>query len=273
MPVEANEVATLMGLDLSKYDDQAALKSDIEKNWTKRSDAHLDEEISGRVFGKANNVLRSAIGNAVKDLGIEVDGEFAKLAPVDQIKILKEGTTTMLAALKAAKGDGSSTAEVAELQRKYDEAKKKGEEVKASADAVQAEFDKYKTGVTEAEATRKIGGMFSAAKKDIPFRTLSAIEKEGFDTLVSKELRLKFDDEGKEYVTDAEGQRIKHAGKANSFLTLAEAMKALADREKLTEAIPAPQQVRKTISTLSQGEHPAAPKVGTQRTVRQVAAR
>ena len=95
----------------------------------------------------------------------------------------------------------------------------------------------------------------------------------GFDAMVRKELAINFDDEGKEYVTDADGNRIKDPSKANAFLSYDQAVLAIAEREKLSEPEPAPQPVRRTVSTLSPNEPKPATNQEPVRQVRKLAAR
>ena len=266
MPVEAAEAIALMGYDVSKFDDIESLKAQIETDWVKTSDAHLNKDVAGRIFAKQNNTLRSTLSRVGKDLGIE-GVDFDTLDPIDGIKALNESVAAAKAEWERAKGDGSSNAEVAEAKRQYEEAKKANAALKSSLDATTNEYNEFKTTIAKKEEQAKLEGIRGRAMNDIPFGTsVTNLAKVGFDALVRKELSINFDDEGKEYVTDAEGNRIKHPSKANAYLSYDEAVRAIADREKLTEDEPAPQPVRKTISTLGGNEQ----KPATQEPVRTV---
>ena len=273
MPIEATDAIALMGYDLTKFEDINAFKAQVESDWVKTSDAHMNKDIAGRIFAKQNNTLRSALAKVGNDFGI--DGvDFNALDPIEGIKVLSESVAATKAEWEKAKGDGSTSAEVAELKRQYDEAKKAGAAIKASLDATTNEFTEYKSAIAKKEETAKLEGIRSRGMKSIPFAsTVSDLAKVGFDAMLRKELVINYDDEGKEYVTDADGSRIKDPAKANAFLTYEQAARAIADREKLTEETPAPQPVRREISTL-QPTNSTQPKTNEPvRTVRKLATR
>ena len=272
MAIEATDAIALMGYDLTKFEDIDAFKAQVESDWVKTSDAHLNKDIAGRIFAKQNNTLRSTLAKAGRELGIE-GIDFDTLDPIEGIKALNESVARTRAEWEKAKGDGSTNAEVIEAKRQYDEAKKANVDLKKALDATAAEFGEYKTTIATKEANAKLEGIRSRGMKSIPFAsTVSNLAQTGFDAMVRKEVLIAFDDEGKEYATDADGNRIKNPSKANTHLSYDEAVLAIAEREKLTEETPAPQPVRKTISTLTTST-PHAPNNEPVRTVRKLATR
>lgn len=272
MAVEAADAIALMGYDLTKFETIDDFKAEVEKDWVKTGDAHLNKDIAGRIFAKQNNSLRGALAKFGEEIGADLD--FKDMDPIEGIKALRESVADTKAAWEKAKGDGTPNAEVAELKRQYDESKKANAAIKSALDATTAEFGEYKNTITAKEANAKLEGIRDRGMKGIPFgSSVSNLAKIGFDALVRKEVAIAFDDEGKEYATDGEGNRIKNPSKANAFLSYDEAVRAIADREKLTEDTPAPQPVRKTISTLTNPESVQGQKVEPPRTVRRLAAR
>lgn len=272
MPIEATDAIALMGYDLSKFETVDDFKVQVEKDWVKTGDAHLNKDIAGRVFGKQNNVLRSTLNKVGKELGVDID--FSEMDPIEGINALKENIAETKAAWEKAKGDGSTNAEVLEAKRQYEEAKKANADMKKALDAITSEYTEFKSTVAQKEATAKLEAIRARGMEGVPFSpSISNLAKIGFDAMVRKELLIAFDDEGKEYVTDANGDRIKDPAKANAFLSYDQAVLAIAEREKLTEPEPAPQPVRKTISTLSPNEPKPATNKEPVRQVRKLAAR
>lgn len=273
MAIEATEAIALMGYDLSKFEDIDSFKAEVEKDWVKTADAHLNKDIAGRIFAKQNNTFRSTLSKIGKELDIE-GVDFDTIDPLEGIKALSENFAKQKASYEKSKGDGSTNAEVLEEKRKYEEAKKKIETLQTALNTTSAEFGEYKNTVAQKEAAAKLEGIRSRGMKAIPFAsTVTGLAKTGFDTLVRKEVLIAFDDEGVEYATDSDGNRIKHPSKANSFLTYDEAVMAIAEREGLLEETPSPKPVGKTISTLASFGKQEAQKSEAPRQVRKLATR
>jgi hypothetical protein len=272
MAIEATDAIALMGYDLSKFETVDDFKVQVEKDWVKTGDAHLNKDIAGRVFGKQNNVFRSTLNKVGKELGVDID--FSEMDPIEGINALKENIAETKAAWEKAKGDGSTNAEVIEAKRQYEEAKKANADLKKALDATTSEYTEFKTTIAQKEATAKLEGIRARGMEGVPFApSISNLAKVGFDAMVRKELLIAFDDEGNEDVTDPSGERIKDPSKASARLTYDQAVLAIAEREGLTTPEPTPQPVRKTISTLSPNDPKQATNQEPVRQVRKLAAR
>jgi len=235
MPIEQKDALEVFGYDLTTFDDVDSFRAQVEKDFLRAEQAHLNSDVQKKVFGKVNNAMRSTLKKHGKEL--EIDADFDTLDPIDGVKELAAQMNTKLAALKAAKADGTPDKEVAELKRQYEEAKKAKEDTSNLYNELLVKHTSFEKAIAEREATAKIDGFYSDALNDIPFKDdMSTYERRGFEDALRRERVLKFDDEGKEYVVDSKGERIKDPKKAASFLSFKDSVIQFAEAEKMTKA-------------------------------------
>ena len=262
MPIDPKEALEFFGYDPETFEDAAAFRSQVEKDWIKPGDAHLNTDVQKRIFGKLNGVLRTTLKNSAEALGLDAAYDGDDMDPIDGLKALAVDAQKKLAALKEAKKDGSTSKEVAELQRQYDESKKATADVNKLLLESNQKYNELEASVAKEKAEAKVNGLYSSAIAKIPFKEgMSAFEKQGFIAAIKQNFQLHFDDEGKEYVTDSNGDRIKDKKKAASHVDLDTAILNFAIESKLTADQAAPAAVRRTVPITGQGMQPKTPPV------------
>lgn len=248
MPIDPKAALGLMGYDPDTFEDDETFRLAVEKDWVKRDTAHEDQTINGKVLAKMNGTLRTLLHGIGKELAIE-GVDFKSINPDQGIKTLVEHLKTANAELKEAKGDGSSTAEVAELKKRVDELAKAKKEIETARDEAVKKYTDFEVSVNNEKTAAKVGAIYAKAYEAVPFKAgISKYERAGFDQHVRENLIIKFDEDGNTVVVDKDGARIKHPKKAGAFQDLDEALVALAESEGLTEkkgAAPATTERRK----------------------------
>lgn len=270
MAIEPKEALGMLGYDPDTFETTDDFVAAVEKDWVKMDQAHLNKEIQGKVFGKVNNALRTKIKQSGKAL--EIDGDWESMDPTEGIEMLTRAAGEKLKELRAAQaeaGKGKSSKEVEELTRQYTELQTKYKGTEDLYKQAITKYDELDNAVKSEKHQAKVDAIYTTAEQAIKFKDgISKFELDGFRSFMRKTFPVKFDDEGREYVTDANGERIKDKTKAAAFVDLPSLFKEYAEKEKLTGGAPqggAP--VRRVLLTGAPAQAPTAtPQVGARPT-------
>lgn len=275
MAIEPIEALKVLGYDPESFENIEAFKSTVEADWLKASDAHQSEDVRKKVFGAINGQLRTALKQSGKELGIEA--EWDKMDPLDGIRLVAQELAPklrdMAKELKAAKEGGAAAPEIADLQKKYDDALARTKELDEVIKAKESEFDAYKGEISRKEMQRRVDARYDEVVKGLPLKDMSDFERAGFMAALRSSVVLSFDDDGNEQVTDEKGERIRDAKKAHEYVTAEQAAHQFAEAAKMLKNPNAPDPVRKTIPISGEAQRKEGDKKVNARPLRPLAVR
>lgn len=267
MPVDPKEALGTLGYDPEAFDTVDDFRTKVEEDWVKKGEAHLNPDVHKKAMGKLNGSFIAKAKQFAKQMDLDVD--LSTDVAAEAMDTLLSATHTkfgllseQIAEAKKIKGNGK---EVEELQRQYSELQKKYTDTEGLYKTAVSKYDELETGIRTEKMQAKIDGIYSRAEEAVKFKEgMSKYELDGFRAHIRRNYLVKFDDEGKEYVTDASGERIKDTKKAAAFLDLATVIKAEAEKEKLTGTPQGNAPVRRTlpISTPAQPSQQPPPLAG-----------
>ena len=250
MAVDPKEALGVLGYDPEAFETVDDFKAKVEEEWVKSAEAHLNPEINKRAFGKANGSMVAKAKQYAKQMGLDVEiktdvaseaWETVMVAAETKFKSFEDQIK------EAGKVKGNSK-EVEELTRQYSELQKKFTDTDGLYKTAIQKYDELENGIKSEKMQAKVDGIYAKAEDGIKFKEgMSKYELDGFRAHIRRNFHVKFDDEGKEYVTDANGDRIKDAKKAAAFLDLATVIKTEAEKEKLTGTPQGGTPVRRTL--------------------------
>lgn len=267
--IDPKEALAILGYDSEAFEDLEAFKVQAKKDWLKATDAHMDEGVRGKVFGAQFGSMRTALKRAAKEL--EIEAEFDDLDPNKGVDLLAAQASARLKELREARKEGAPAKEIADLQKKYDDAQRYGQELKAAVEAEQAKYTQLETAIAEEKKASRIAKRYQEAVGKLDLREMNDLERTGFDDIIRRKFRIEEEDE-REYVLNEKGERMRHPKKVHDFLTLEDAVRIYTEEQKLMkeQAPPAPQ--RRTIPMV--GEQRTADRGAEQpKNVRKLAAR
>lgn len=249
MPIDAAEGLKVLGYDPAVFENIEAFRHQVESDWLKAGDAHTNDDVRKRVFGSVNGQLRTALKQSGKEL--ELEAEWDKMDPLDGIRLIAQELgpklKKMAKELKDAKEGVATAPEIADLQKKYDDALARAKELDGVVKAKEQEFEAYKGEVSKQETQRKLEARYAEVLKDLPLKDMSDFERRGFLAALRSSVVLGFDDDGNEVVTNEKGERIRDAKKAHEYVTADQAARQFAEASKMLKDESAPDKVRKTI--------------------------
>ena len=255
MPIDPIAALKYLGFDPETVENDEVFKAEVTKTYVKRENAHADDEIAARIFGKVNGTLRSKLKAHAKELGI--DGEFDKLDPVDGIDLLGKTTKTRFLEHATAMDDikkGIKPAkEVEELERKYTESKSLSDQLKEQLGSWETKYKDLEGSVQKREKQSRVDAQWERAFGGLKFNEgTSKLTVEGFKHAARAKYEIGFDDEGAIYAMDATTKkRVPNPDKAHDSLPVDELVRAYAAEEKLIGGTPqGGTRVRKTMSLL-----------------------
>lgn len=264
MPVDPKEALSVLGYDPDAFETVDDFKADVETRWVPFAEAHMNKDVQNKVFGKLNNAMRTKLKQQAK--GFEVDLNFDEMDATEGIEALGKTIHSKMAELKAAQaagGKGSKEAE--EIKRQYEELQKKYQDTESLYKTAVTKYEELDNSIKTEKMQAKIDSLYAKAEEGVKWKEgMSKYELEGFRAHIRKNYPVRFDDEGNEYVTDANGNRIKDPKKAAAFLDLSTVIKLEAEKEKLVGGAPqgnAPIRRTMPIGT-PQTPAPPAPQVG-----------
>lgn len=258
MAIDPLKALEYLGYNPEEVESEEAFKESIEKTWVRRDQAHQDDEIAGRIFGKTNGTLRSKLKAQGKELGIEA--KWDELDPSEGIdllgKTLKERVNDYSTKLEEAKKGAKPGKEMEELTAKYNEAKSLSDQLKEQLGSWEKKYNDLEGSVRQREAQAKVDAQWDRAFDSLKFNEgVNKYAIEGFKQAAKGKYAVAFDDEGTPYAMEADSKkRVPNPKKAHDFLGLDDLVKQFAEAEKLTGGTPqGGAQVKKTISLVDPG--------------------
>lgn len=245
MPIKPEDILTALDIDPEQFEDVKGFTDHFGKEWTRVSEAAQNDEIAKAVFGKINFALRQRAKKAFSAFGIEgvkVDDH----DPTELIDMLAtkgaERFTGRIAELEAAVKEGGSGKAVKEMEAKLAEAMKRAADMETLSAQQAKKYEELESSVRQRETEAKINAEWERALGGIKWKQgIDDLTRDGFVARVKKEYQVKFDDEGKPYAADINGNRVADPVKAQKFLDLGALVGSKAKEYKLDEAAGNPQ--------------------------------
>ena len=277
MPVKPEEALAYIGLtdeQLAGFEDVEAFKAAYDGEWLKRSEAFKDPGLKAQVFGKTAGVLVTNAKKALQVFGEDVsEADLKAMKPEDLIDRVKTASDAfygkqvkdLQTSLEGAKGDKSTK----ELEKQLAEAIKHRDEYKTLSTDLDTKLKQKDQEFVITQRTAKESEMWQVAMSKAPFRKdLDPITRTGFEAIVRGKVKIAWDEEGKPYTADANGNRIKDTSKSNAFLELDQVIAEEVLANKLNDANPHAGKPVGATSKPTATEKPAEPQPGQR--IRQV---
>lgn len=237
MPVDHKKLVDYIGLDLSGIEDNEAANSLFDATFLRKDKAHTDKDVSGRVFGHVNNVLRSRLKGMGKEFGIDL-GKVDDADPVDIIATLSEGAKGSVSKLNADLESARKAADGKEYAKEYEariaSITKERDAFGSSAKEWEKKYNDIDATVKAKDAQAKVDNWWSKAEGSVKFRDdVSALTRRGFMASVREKFRPDFDGDTVK-VLDSTGAIIMDKKKAQTFATINDLIAEAANAERLT---------------------------------------
>jgi hypothetical protein len=238
MPIDPKEALQYLGIDPETVENLDAFKTHVSTTYVPRDKAHLDKEVTAKVFGSVNGALRTKLKGAGKELEL-ADVKWDDLDPAEGIDLItakaKARTAELSALLEESKKGVKPAKEVEELSRKYEEAKKFTDELKGQLGTWEQKYTTLEKSVAQREREARINAQWERAMGGLKFNEgITPLAVKGFHASVKEKFAVEFDDEGNPYAVDATSKsRVPNPNKAHDFLGLDDLVKSYAEQEKL----------------------------------------
>ena len=187
------------------------------------------------VIGQKFNKIKQNLLNKARTEGLEfTNSEFDNIELEEVHELLSEKRTAQLKAdlediKKKAGANGDDV--VKEWEAKYAQANQRAADAEKLKTSLATEFETFKSQSANQVKSVKLDYFRTNLMSKLPFKAgITELEKTGFDSYVSSNYKLDFDDTGKEFVTDAQGERIRSSKKADEFKTPDEVFVEVADK-------------------------------------------
>ena len=275
MPIDPKEALQYLGIDPETVENLDAFKAHVSTTYVPRDKAHLDKDVTSKVFGSVNGALRTKLKGAGKELEL-ADVKWDELDPAEGIDLIaakaKARTAELSALLEESKKGVKPAKEVEELSRKYEEAKKFTDELKGQLGTWEQKYTTLEKSVAQREREARINAQWERAMGGLKFNDgITPLAVKGFQASVKEKFAVEFDDEGNPYAVDATSKsRVPNPNKAHDFLGLDDLVKSYAEQEKLIGGNPNAGKVVRSTATMFGGQtqqqtQPAQPTQGARR--------
>lgn len=223
MAIESEKILGYLGYDPKEIDSEEKFKEKFDPDFIKRSEAIKDDKIYSAVVGKINGSLTSAIKQVAKSSGIEFEaGELKSNMPEEVMNIAFGKVQNKMKELEAKAGAGNDE-KVKLWEEKYNKLESKANDYKKSLEATANELTTFKTNYETEKKQFKIESELERELAGFKWKAgASDLEKKGFIMDFKENHKLDLDEEGKFYVANAKGERIKSKNKASEFMNLNE---------------------------------------------------
>lgn len=257
--MEAKDIFESLGLDPVDSKEKF-LESFKAKYFTKEQATDtLLKEMVGKKFTKA----KQAILNKAREEDIEFTQSEFEDKPIEDVayEIASRKASKYEAKLKEleAKAGQSGEEVVKEWKEKYEKATKRASDEEQLRKTLAGEFEGYKTQAATAQKGIKLDYFKTELLKKTRDKfkpKVSDLELEGFESRISKSYKFDFDDQGNPFATDATGNRIRSAEKADQFMTPDDIL--LSEAKKLN-LLPETPNAGKPVGTFTPPVHPFTP--------------
>lgn len=239
MPIKPEEVLEYIGIDTSTIENMEAFKEQFSKRFFTKESVVNDKEVLNHLFGRTFGELQTEVKRRAKDdLGVELTAEDSAKPLKELLPVVFEKAKTSFAD-QLTKAQGKPDEKVAAIQSQLEKTAKSLNELKALHESTVTDYTTKLTQKEQEVKTTKLNMEVDSVMRSLKLRQgLSPIEEKGFRSVVTSELRFDYDENNKLIVTDQSGNRIKNTEKAGTFYEPADAVKAIALREKLWENSP-----------------------------------
>ena len=263
----AEMYASFIGLK-GEYDTEEDFKQDFESIYIRRDNVKDDNDLVSTLTGKSFGTIDSIVYSKAKENGFEFTPDDKKLRTSEKVELalskVSDYYKNQLEEAKQNKGK-SSDALAQEWEAKL---KAKDDRISEVEGLLSENVSKYKEFVSNQENENK-NRVKSSAWED-GFSKLSIakekdeLSREGFRSILSKNYIVDLDDDLKPFITDKDGNKIKHDKVADSFMTIDEVFKKEAIKNNMLSVNPhedqSPQVVR-TVTQTTQDANPNRPPV------------
>lgn len=237
--MELKDVLDYLGFEADNIED---FKQKFDPEFIRKKNALDNEDIkktvTGRYFGsQTTNLKKIARERGVELTGEEIEGlQVEEIAGLivdkmkgnyeDKIKELNESITEPNEALNT-------------LQEKYEKLVNQTKEYKTANKDLLSQVEKIKADKESEIKNYKLNTYKSSVLSQIKYKQgMSDIEKKGWNSTVNENLVFDYDEEGKEIVTDKDGNRIPNPKVSGTFLSPSEAVEDLAIKSGVVSTNP-----------------------------------
>lgn len=216
--MELKDILAYTGIEAENLDDFKAKFNEKFVSDEKQAIQKWLKPIVGQKFGKVKqNLLAKA-----REEGIEfTNSEFEN---IDLEEVHHELSNRKASKLKTeleqlrSKAGANGDEVVKEWQEKYEKAAQRAAEEEKLRKQLAGEFEGFKSTAANEVKSVKLNYLKNDLMGKLKFKNgISELEKTGFHAHVDKNFKFDFDDTGKAFVMDSEGNRIRSSKKADEF--------------------------------------------------------
>ena len=266
--VKLEDVLKYTGIELGEEATPETFKAAFDGVFVKKENAANDEEIQKAVIGKSTREYATEIKRTIKESGLELTEEEAKLPVNELLRLIPakkdEVYTSKIEELEKKAGKPSEALEA--LQNKYNQLESKFTDVDSLRNDLATkltekdkEFETFQTTFKLKEAQKDIWGKINSGIS----KQAKELEKVGFVAKMNETYKIDLDGDSPVILKD--GHRIPDPNKHGEFLTPVDVIKKEAEDLGLW-AVTDPNKV-KPVSTPPQPINSGGIVTGTQRRV------
>lgn len=239
------EFIKALGYDPEKIKTVDDFKAAVSADFVRRSEAHNDDELTGRIVGKSLKQIEKAFFSDIKDLGIELGDDDLKDAKqtYDKIKIglskVKEhhsSTVKGLQELAEKKGGDASK----EWQEKYGKAEQRAADNEGLVKTLQQQIKEKEDWAKNQIKSFKINDAKKNAFGKVQFKDgLTELERVGFEHMFNSKYEIDLDDKESPFIYEKETKkRIDNKAVVGTFMGIEDVLKMEIDANKLGKSNP-----------------------------------
>ena len=223
MAIETEKILGYLGVDPKEIDSEDKFKETFDSTFIKRTEVTKDPEMWKSLVGKFNGAMTAKIKQVAKSAGIEFEqGELKSNMPEEVMNIAFNKVHGKLQELEEKAGAGNDE-KVKQWEEKYSKLESKANDYKKSLETTANELTTFKTNYETEKKQFKIESELERELASFKWKTgASDLEKKGFIIDFKENHKLDLDEEGKFFVANAKGERIKSKNKASEFMNLNE---------------------------------------------------
>ncbi len=223
MAIETEKILGYLGVDPKEIDSEDKFKETFDSTFIKRSEITKDPELYKDLVGKFNGSMTTKIKQVAKSAGIEFEqGELKSNMPEEVMNIAFNKVQSKLKELEEKAGAGNDE-KVKQWEEKYSKLESKANDYKKSLETTANELTAFKTNYETEKKQFKIESELERELAGFKWKAgASDLEKKGFIIDFKENHKLDLDEEGKFFVANVKGERIKSKNKASEFMNLNE---------------------------------------------------
>ena len=220
------------------------------EEFIKRSEATKDESVKREFNTDFFKTVEKATLRTFNSAGIEIPEEVLRKdgKPIKYEELINYGLSQIKSQFENEKKEletkvktkGESEA-LKQWEEKYGKLEKKYQDTEGLLKSTSEEYNKYRENVATEIRSSKINDAFSSLLKEVKSTikpTAKPLEIEGFESRVQRSFKPDLDEEGRLYLTNEKGERIKSKVKIGSFADPKEILTSLIDELELSSKNP-----------------------------------